>query len=104
VIVEERNYALRPGGIAEYLRIWHECGRRPQIRHLGDPIGVYQTETGTLNTLVYLWGFPSWEDRARCRAALMADPEFAAFRGRVRGLVQSQRNRILSPAPVMEED
>ncbi|TMR97807.1 NIPSNAP family protein [Nonomuraea basaltis] len=104
MIVEERNYGLRPGGVKEYLRIWHECGRQPQTRHLGDPIGVYQTETGTLNTLVYLWGFSSWEDRDRRRAALMADPEFAAFRSQVRALVHSQQNRILTPASVMEGD
>lgn len=99
MIVEERDYRLRPGGIPEYLSIWHQCGREPQIHHLGDPLGVYQVETGSLNTLVYLWGFTSWDDRARRRAALTSDPLFAEFRGRVRGLVLSQRNRILTPTP-----
>lgn len=103
MIVEERDYRLRPGGVTEYLRLWREHGRQPQIHHLGEPMGVYQTEIGTLNTLVYLWGFPSWEDRGRRRAALMADPRFAEFRGQVRDLVHSQRNRILTtPASVME--
>jgi hypothetical protein len=104
MIVEERNYALRPGGVAEYLRLWREYGRQPQTHHLGEPIGVYQTETGSLNTLVYLWGFSSWEDRGRRRAALMADPQFAAFRSQVRDLVHSQQNRILTPASVLEGD
>ena len=104
MIVEERDYGLRPGGIHEYMRLWHQCGREPQIRHLGDPLGVYQVEIGPLNTLVYLWRFTSWEDRARRRAALMSDPRFAEFRGQVRGLLLSQRNRILTPAPFLEGD
>ncbi len=103
MIIEERDYGLRPGAVHDYLHLWHQCGREPQIRHLGDPLGVYQVETGSLNTLVYLWRFISWDDRARRRAALMSDPQFAAFRSQVRGLLLSQQNRILAPAPILED-
>ncbi|MFI0370577.1 NIPSNAP family protein [Actinomadura sp. 1N219] len=98
MIVEERNYTMVPGGVAEYLRLWEECGRASQVAHLGEPLGVYRTEVGELNTLVYLWRYESLRDREKRRGALAADPGFAAFRRRVRDLLVAQENRILAEA------
>lgn len=95
MIIEERNYELVPGGIPRYLQAWHAAGRGPQVRRLGEPLGVYTVEVGRLNTLVYLWCFSDLADRSRRRAALAADPEFTSFRGQVRALMVSQSNRIL---------
>ena len=39
MIVEQRRYSLVPGGSAAYLRAWNASGRRPQVRHLGEPLG-----------------------------------------------------------------
>ena len=97
MILEERNYRLVPGGAARYLDAWHRAGREPQVRHLGEPAGVYTVEIGELNTLVYLWRFADLADRAHRRKALAADPDFAAFRGEVRTLLVQQSNRILLP-------
>jgi hypothetical protein len=99
VIVEERNYGLVPGGVPRYLDAWHARGRAPQVRHLGEPLGVYSVEVGRLNTLVYLWCFTDLADRSRRRAALAADSGFTAFRRQVRELMVSQENRILVTAP-----
>jgi len=98
VIVEQRDYLLRPGAAARYVRLWEEYGREPQVRILGNLLGCCTTEVGELNTLVYFWGFESLEDRARRRAELADDDEFAAFRGRVRELLVRQTNRLLVPA------
>ncbi|QPP05298.1 NIPSNAP family protein [Streptomyces bathyalis] len=98
MIVEEREYLVRPGAVPEYARLWADLGREPQTRILGNLLGFYTTEIGDLNTLVYLWGYDSHEDRATRRAELAADPDFAAFRKRVRGLLIRQTNRILTPA------
>jgi hypothetical protein len=98
VIVEERNYGLVPGGVPRYLEVWHQRGRGPQVRHLGEPLGVYSVEVGQLNTLVYLWCFADLAERSRRRAALAADPDFTTFRREVRDLMVSQENRILIAA------
>jgi hypothetical protein len=98
VIVEQRDYLLKPGAAAHYVRLWEEYGRGPQVRILGNLLGCWTTEVGDLNTLVYLWGFESLEDRAKRRAALAEDDEFASFRGRVRELLVRQTNRLLVPA------
>jgi hypothetical protein len=99
VIVEQRRYTLVPGGATPYLRQWHETGRPVQVRHLGDPVGVFTVEIGILNTLVFLWQYSGPEDRDRRRRRLADDPEFARFRRGVRELVVSQHSEILSPAP-----
>jgi hypothetical protein len=98
VIIEERNYLVRPGAAAKYARLWDEYGREPQVRILGNLLGFYVTEVGELNTLVYLWGYEGLDDRVKRRAELAADPDFAAFRAQVRDLLVSQSNRILTPA------
>ncbi|MEV4976662.1 NIPSNAP family protein [Streptomyces scopuliridis] len=98
MIVEEREYLVKPGAAARYADLWAKFGREPQIRILGDLIGFYTTEVGELNTLVYLWRYESHEDRAKRRAELAADPYFAAFRAQVSDLMVRQSNRLLTPA------
>ncbi|PYE21491.1 NIPSNAP protein [Paraburkholderia silvatlantica] len=95
MFVEQRIYTLVPGGAAEYLRLYAECGRAAQERALGRMVGCFTTEIGPLNQLIYLWAFDSLDERSRRRATLMADPEFKAFRGKVRHLLVRQENLIL---------
>ncbi|POX48395.1 NIPSNAP family protein [Streptomyces sp. Ru72] len=98
MIIEERNYLVRPGAAAKYAQLWDEYGREPQVRILGNLLGFYVTEVGELNTLVYLWGYEGLDDRLKKRAELANDPDFAAFRAQVRDLLVRQSNRILTPA------
>ncbi|AEA60173.1 NIPSNAP family protein [Burkholderia gladioli] len=95
MFVEQRTYTLVPGGAAEYLKLYREFGRAPQERILGRMIGCFTAEVGTLNQLVYLWPFETLDERSRRRAALMVDPEFAVFRGKVRHLLVQQENIVL---------
>jgi hypothetical protein len=99
MIVEQRRYTLVPGGAVPYLERWHETGRPAQVRHLGEPAGVYTVEIGALNTLVFLWRFADLPDRESRRRRLAGDPAFARFRRTVRELVVSQHTEILNPAP-----
>lgn len=95
MFVEQRIYTLVPGGASQYLRLYAEFGQVPQERALGKMLGCFTTEIGPLNQLIYLWPFESLDERARRRAALMSDPEFAEFRGKVRHLLVKQENLIL---------
>jgi hypothetical protein len=103
MIVEQRRYTLVPGGAVHYLRQWHDSGRAAQVRHLGEPLGVYSVEVGALNTLVYLWQYDDEADRDRRRAALAADQEFAEFRRSVRDLMVAQHTEILSPQSTADD-
>ena len=95
MIVEERNYLVKPGQAKRYLELWNEHGRDVQTKVLGDLVGVFTAETGDLNTIVYIWRFSSFEERERRRAALMQNEQFAEFRKLVRDLMVSQKNRLL---------
>lgn len=97
-LVEQRIYTLVPGGTAEYVRVYEECGRAVQERILGNLLGYYTRDVGELNQLIYLWGFDSMEERANRRERLQADPEFKVFRGRIRHLMVRQENSLLVPA------
>ncbi len=93
--IEQRTYTLTPGGVAEYLSAYAECGRAVQEQHLGAALGCFTREVGELNQLIYLWGFASLDERARRREALLADLDFKVFRGRVRHLLVKQENTLL---------
>jgi len=98
MIHELRTYTLVPGGVRDYLRIYNECGRALQTRTLGQLIALMTPESGDINQLVFHWAFDSLEERARRRAALMADPAFSEFRKQVRHLLVRQESRLLSAA------
>ncbi|MEO8806386.1 MAG: NIPSNAP family protein [Burkholderiaceae bacterium] len=98
MFVEQRVYTMVPGGTAEYVKVYEECGRQVQERILGQMLGYYTREIGELNQLVYLWPFASMDERTQRREALLADPEFKSFRGKIRHLLVRQENSLLVPA------
>jgi hypothetical protein len=98
MFVEQRIYTMVPGGTAEYVKVYEECGRTVQERILGKMLGYYTRDIGELNQLIYLWPFASMDERTRRRAALLADPEFKLFRGKIRHLLLKQENSLLVPA------
>ncbi len=98
MIYEQRTYRLRNGAVPEYLRLVAGEGIAIQRRHLGNLVGYFSTEIGPLNEITHIWAFVDLEDRARRRAALMADPAWVAFLPRIASLIEEGSNRILSPA------
>lgn len=104
MFVEQRIYSLVPGGTAEYIRLYEECGRAVQERILGRMLGYYTRDVGELNQLVYFWSFDSMDERTRRRAELMADADFKTFRGKIRHLVVKQENTILVPAVAPKQE
>jgi hypothetical protein len=96
--IEMRTYSLVPGGAAEYLRLYNAMGRAIQTAILGRLVGVYQSDVGELNQLVFLWSFDSLDERQRRRRELMADEGFAEFRKASRHLLLRQENRLLTAA------
>ncbi|MFM2058581.1 MAG: hypothetical protein RLY71_2966 [Pseudomonadota bacterium] len=97
MIVEQRVYELRPGALHEFLRAYEQEGLALQSEALGKLLGYFVTEVGELNRVVQLWGFDTFEDRARRRAALSAMPEWRAFLGKVVSMVVSQHSQLLTP-------
>jgi hypothetical protein len=70
MLFEMRTYQLPPSRLKDYLAIYAEKGKSLQCDVLGHLAGCYTTEVGDLNQVIFIWGFSSFEDRMRRRAAL----------------------------------
>ncbi|MES2534489.1 MAG: NIPSNAP family protein [Pseudomonadota bacterium] len=99
MIVEQRIYQLRPGAMHEFLKIYEAEGLALQSAALGRLLGYFVSEIGDLNRVIQLWGFDTFEDRQKRRAALSATPEWRAFLGKAVSMVESQHTELLTPAP-----
>lgn len=95
---EVRTYRLKNGAIAEYLKVVGEEGIAIQKKHLGNLAGYFYSEIGPVNEIVHIWGFSSLDDRQARRARLAADPDRQAFLPRIRDLIVTADNKIMSPA------
>jgi hypothetical protein len=98
-LVEQRTYALVAGSTLEYLRIYQSEGLAIQLATLGRMVGYYSVEVGSLNTIVHLWAFTSYEDRDARRQRMASNPAWKAYWAKVRPLIQSQQSVLLKPAP-----
>lgn len=99
MIVEMRTYVLHAGQQAAFLKLMEQEGIAIERRILGRLLGFYACEVGTLNQVIHLWGYDSFEDRQQRRARLWADPSWTGFAPRVLPLIRDMDNRILTPAP-----
>lgn len=95
---EIRTYRLKNGGIPEYLKVVGEEGIAIQKRHLGNLVGYFSSEIGPVNEIVHIWGFTGLDDRQARRARLAADPEWQAFLPKIRDLIVTAENKIMTPA------
>ena len=97
MIVEHRTYTLYPGKVPEFFKVYLPDALELQRRILGNLLGYFTVEAGTLNQFVHLWGYDSFEDRLRRRAQLMAEPLWQDYLARAMPLIQLQESKILLP-------
>ncbi len=99
MIFDHRTYTCRPGTIKKQMELYEMHGWKPQTRHLGQPLLYAGTETGDVNSYVHIWVYEDPAHRAKCRAAMQADPEWQAYlkMSGETGYLVSQENKILTP-------
>ena len=97
LIVEERTYHVYTGKLNEVVRMYADEGTHLQQEHLGNLIGAFTVDVGDVSSIVQLWGYESFVERGRRRAALQADERWTSFLARLQPLIHTQRNRILLP-------
>ncbi len=98
MIFDMRTYVCRPGTINAHLKLYEEYGKAPQTKHLGQPVFYAVTETGLVNSFVHIWAYDDAADRAKKRAAMMADPDWQTYlkkSGELGALIQ-QNNSIMN--------
>lgn len=99
MLYEERTYTLKPGSLGTYLKTYEAEGLAVQKAILGNLVGYFSTEFGTLNQVVHIWAYDSLDERARRRAKLWQDPGWIAYAAKILPLVETMENRLLVPAP-----
>ncbi|WP_346356768.1 NIPSNAP family protein [Bosea sp. (in: a-proteobacteria)] len=74
MIIEHRTYVVEHGRTEEYLERYRQLGLPVQQKYLGRLLGVFVSEIGRLNEVLYIWVYDSLADREERRAQLDADP------------------------------
>ena len=100
MLVDHRTYRIKAGMTAAHLDIYEKHGFATQTRHLGQPIAYMFAESGDMNTIVHLWGYEDAADRAKRRAAMLADPEWRTYLGKLNesGYLMEQKTSLMIPA------
>ena len=100
MIFDHRTYVCKMGMVPAQLALYEKLGLAAQTRHLGAPILYATTEVGDVNAFVHIWAYADLADRAKRRAAMIADPEWQAYLKATRelGALVAQENKILVAA------
>jgi hypothetical protein len=97
MIVEERDYHVTTGKLAELVKLYETEGIELQKSILGNLIAVFTTDIGALSTYTSLWGYDNYAQREERRAQLQANDDWKAFLAKLQPLIHTQHNRILVP-------
>jgi len=68
MIVEERDYHVTAGKLAELVKLYETEGIGLQKSYLGHLIAVFTTDIGALSTYTTLWRYDSYAEREQRRA------------------------------------
>ena len=97
MIYELRTYQLVVGGLPDYLEV-ARTKILPCIAEYGlKPVGFWYTEMGQLNEVVHLWAYNDLNERQEKWGKWARDPRRTEVIGKLRSIVVSQSNKILSP-------
>jgi NIPSNAP protein len=99
VILEQRDYHVYTGRLAELVRLYESEGIAVQQEILGGFVGAFTTDIGALSTYTSMWRYDNYGEREQRRARLQADERWQAFLPKIQPLIHTQQNRILLPTP-----
>jgi hypothetical protein len=97
MIYEMRTYEVPPGKAAEFLR-FYETNGLPIIGRYARLAGCWTKESGTLNSVVFLWGYEDLGHRGVQRGKLMQDQAWQAFIPTLLPWLVRQESVFLAPA------
>ncbi|HEX8093525.1 NIPSNAP family protein [Jatrophihabitans sp.] len=104
MIYELREYSAVPGRISALIRRFNEHALKGFAKHGMEVVFISVTEfgTNTMNEIVYVLRFDSYDDLERKWKSFLADPEWIEAKrlSEVDGpIVASLQRRILTPTP-----
>ncbi len=97
MLYELRTYQLAFGGLPEYLEVAKTLILPGVAEHGLKPVGFWTTEVGQLTEVCHLWAYQNLNERQEKWAKWARDPPRAEVGKRLRDVILSQTNTILSP-------
>jgi len=98
MIFEHRTYRVQAGKTQEFLKLYEAEGLNVITRY-ANLIGCWTTESGTLNSVLFIWAYDDFGHRSAQRAKLAQDPEWQAFVPKLLPYLVHQESFFLNPAP-----
>jgi hypothetical protein len=96
MILEMRTYQVQAGKAPEFLKIYQDNGLHIITRY-AKLIGCWNKESGTLNSVVFLWAYDDYGHRSAQRAKLTQDQEWQAFTPSILPYLVHQESVFLNP-------
>jgi len=100
MILEERDYHIVPGRLAEFIATYEQLGLAIQTEILGGFVGHFICDIGELNHVVALWRYETIADREERRARMLAHPGWQTYLEAIKGMIERQNIRILKPTAI----
>lgn len=97
MIYEKRTYRITPGKAAEFLKLYEAEGLGI-ITKYAKLVGCWVTESGPLNSVVFIWGYDDFGHRTSQRAKLGADADWQVFVPKILPYLDYQESVFLQPA------
>lgn len=97
MIYEMRTYEVHPGKAPEFLK-FYEANGLAIISRYARLTGCWTKESGTLNSVVFLWGYEDFGHRSGQRGKLAQDKEWQAFIPKLLPWLVRQESVFLVPA------
>jgi NIPSNAP len=76
VIYELRTYTVKPGSLGDMVKAASTVAHEIRGNDHGKLEGYWSTEIGALNQVMHLWSYSDFNERARLRAGLAANPRW----------------------------
>ena len=102
MIYEHRTYRVGPAQMPEFMTLYNEYVF-PVISKYAKLNGAWSTESGTLNSAVFIWGYDSFAHRTKQRAKIAADSEWGPATNKILPFLVHQETFFMNPAPFMDE-
>ena len=96
MILEMRTYQVHPGKAPEFLKIYQENGLHIITRY-AKLVGCWTKESGTLNSIVFLWGYDDFGHRSMQRGQMAQDQQWQAFVPTILPYLVHQESVFLNP-------
>lgn len=99
MLLDLRIYTYHANKFRKFLKSYEEIGFALTSRHLGETLGVFRSDDGTMNQTLQFFLYKDANHREECRRAMLADPQWVEFVKIDGDAIVEQTANLWRPAP-----